>query len=466
MSAIAKKDWLEFVRDRRLVLMAALVAALALTAIVTSWTRVAAYEADRNIAEQRDRTTWEGQGARNPHSVAHFATWAMRPLTPMALLDPGVTPYAGSAIWMEAHNQNPARARPVEDSAQAIDLGSFSIAWVLQLLAPLLIAIIAAGAVARERERGTLRLMLASGADVRELVRQKLGSVGRIAALLLVPLVCAAVLASLMAGPVNLLRLALWAVAYLLFFAVIVAGSVAISARAKTSGQAMLTLVSLWLFAFLLVPRTAAGLAETIAPQPSADALYTAMQADLDKEPDIWEKDAKAFEAGVMARYGVTRIEDLPASLDGIRLEESEAQGNKVFDRHFGALASSYAEQRGIVRTSATLSPLTAIQNVSMALAGTDMAHQLAFQAQAEAHRRKLITGLNTDMIERGKELGFDYKSDAGLWKQFADFRFVSPPLGSVLRSIWIDLAVLAAWLIAALLLLRRAARRLSREGV
>lgn len=466
MSAIARKDWLEFVRDRRLVLLSALVAALALTAIITSWVRVAAYEADRTIAEQRDRTTWEAQGARNPHGVAHFATWAIRPLTPMALLDPGVTPYAGSAIWMEAHNQNPARARAVEDSARAIDLGSFSIAWILQMLVPLLIAIIAAGAVARERERGTLRLMLASGADAQTLVRRKLGSVGRIGGLLIAPLGLAAIAGSLLAGPVDLLRLALWTIFYLIFFVTIVIGSVAVSARTRTTGQAVLVLVAIWLFAFLLVPRAAAGLAETVVPQPSADAMFTAMQADLEKEPDIWDKEAKAYEAGVMKQYGVTRIEDLPVSVDGLRLEESEAQGNRVFDKHFGALAATYAKQRNVVRASGLFSPLAAMQNVSMALAGTDMAHQLSFQQQAETHRRKLITGLNTDMIKNGKVGGFDYKSDPGLWKQFKDFRFATPELGDVLRTIWADLAVLVAWLVAALLLLRAAATRLSREVV
>jgi ABC-2 type transport system permease protein len=464
MSAIARKDWLEFVRDRRLVLLSILVAALALTAIVTSSVRIASYEADRTIAEQRDRTTWESQGARNPHGVAHFSTWAMRPLSPMALLDPGVTPYAGSAIWMEAHNQNPARARAVEDSARAIDLGSFSIAWVLQILAPLLIAIVASSAVARERERGTLRLMLASGQDTQALVRGKLGSVGRIAVLLVVPLVLAAFAAALLAGPVDLLRLALWAGSYLVFFAIIVAGSVAVSAWAGTAGKAMLVLVAFWLSAFMLVPRAAAGLAELITPQPSADALFTAMQADLDREPDIWGNGAEVYEAGVMKQYGVTRIEDLPVSIDGLRLEESEAQGNRVFDKHFGALAAIYAEQRNVVRASGLFSPLAAIQHVSMALAGTDMAHQLSFQQQAEAHRRKLITGLNTDMIENGKIGGWDYKSDPGLWKQFKDFSFAAPALDDVLRTIWVDLAVLAAWLVAALLLLRTAASRLARE--
>lgn len=464
MSAIARKDWLEFVRDRRLMLLSALVAALALTAIITSWVRVAAYETDRTIAEQRDRSTWEAQGARNPHGVAHFATWAMRPLTPMALLDPGVTPYAGSAIWMEAHNQNPARARAVEDSARAIDLGSFNIAWVLQILVPLLIGIIAAGAVARERERGTLRLILAQGANAQTLVRRKLGSIGRIAMVIVAPLGLAAVAGSILAGPVDLSRLALWAISYVVFFAIIVIGSVGVSARTKTTGQAVLVLVAIWLFAFLLVPRAAAGLAEIRVPQPSADKLFTAMQLDVDKEPDIWDKDAKAYEAGILKQYGVTRIEDLPVSIDGLRLEESEAQGNRVFDKHFGALAATYAAQRNVVRVSGLFSPLVAIQNVSMALAGTDMAHQFAFQQQAEAHRRMLITGLNTDMIENGKVGGFDYKSDPSLWKKFKDFRFAAPELGDVLRTIWVDMAVLAAWLMAMLLALRVVIARLLRE--
>ena len=188
MNGIARKDWLEFLRDRRFVLMALLVAALGSTAVATSFVRVTAHETDRIATEARDRETWEAQGERNPHSVAHFATWALRPQTPLSLLDPGVTPYAGAAVWMEAHNQNPARARPIEDSTGAIDLGSFSIAWVLQYILPLLIAVIAAGAVARERERGTLRLMLVNGADAVGIVQRKAASVGRITTLIALPL--------------------------------------------------------------------------------------------------------------------------------------------------------------------------------------------------------------------------------------------------------------------------------------
>ena len=102
MSSIARKDWLEFTRDRRLVVMAALIALLTLAAIATSFVRITEYERDRAATQVRDRVTWENQGERNPHGVAHFASWALRPMTSLSLLDPGVTPYAGSAVWMEA----------------------------------------------------------------------------------------------------------------------------------------------------------------------------------------------------------------------------------------------------------------------------------------------------------------------------------------------------------------------------
>lgn len=74
MTIIARKDWLEFVRDRRLVLMAALIAILTLAAIATSFVRITAHERDRVATEARDRVTWENQGERNPHGVAHFAS--------------------------------------------------------------------------------------------------------------------------------------------------------------------------------------------------------------------------------------------------------------------------------------------------------------------------------------------------------------------------------------------------------
>lgn len=464
--AIIGKDWREFIRDRRLVVMAVLVLLLALAAIVTSFARVSAYETDRQATERRDRTTWEGQGARNPHSVAHFSTWALRPLTPLALLEPGVTPYAGSAIWMEAHNQNPARARAIEDAASAFDLGSFSFAWVLQFVVPLLVFVIAAGAVARERERGTLRLMLASGFAAGAIVPQKALSTARTALLLVAPVMLAGGVASLTLGIADPLLLVLWAAAYLAFLAIVTVVAVAISALSRTASQAMLALVAFWLLAVLIAPRVGAAIGMAAAPVPTPDQFFAAMSPDMAKQPDVFGDDAVTFGAAMAKRYGVAKVEDLPVSFAGLQLDESERHGNIVYDRHFGSLAKTYAAQRVAMRWAGLISPLPALQNVSMALAGTDMAHQLAFQNQAEAHRRTLIGALNRDMVEHGKGADFDYQAGPALWRQTKDFRFVAPPLNVTLGTIVPDLAILAAWMIAALALLRHATRRLGTDDL
>jgi ABC-2 type transport system permease protein len=466
LTGLPAKDWREFSRDRRLVIMAVMVALLALAAVITAFAQVRAHEADRNATVARDRATWEAQGERNPHSVAHFSTWALRPLTPLAVLDPGVTPYAGSAVWMEAHNRNPAQARPIEDAASAFDIGQFSAAWVLQTLVPLLIFVIGAGLVARERERGTLRLMLASGADGRGIVPAKLGGLARITALLALPVLGAALLAALFAGPADPIRLALWALVYALFLGLVAGIAVAVSALSRSASQALLILVGVWLAMVLLVPRAGAGIAEAIAPTPGAERFFTDMARDMQAQPDPFGDGSKAFEAAMLKRYGVTRIEDLPVSLDGLRLEESERHGHVVFDRHYGALAETYAAQHQLLRLAGLLSPLVPLQNISMALAGTDLAHQLAFQNAAEAHRRALIHTLNMDMAEHGKGKDFDYLAGPALWKQTRDFRWTPPGLAAALAPVIPDLLLLVGWAVLATVILRTAGRRLIAGGL
>lgn len=467
-TAIARKDWREFVRDRRLLLMALLTGLLAIAAIVTSAVRVSSYEADRRATEASDRTTWEGQGARNPHSAAHFSNWAFRPLTAGALLDPGVSPFAGNAVWMEAHNQNPARNRPIEDSAGSFDFGQFSAAWILQTLVPLLLFVIAAGLVARERERGTLRLMLASGARANALIPGKVRAVARICALLVMPIVVVTVMAALLiaGGGAAPLLLALWALAYIAFFAVIAGLAVAVSARTRTVSQAMLLLIGLWLAAVVLIPRAGAGIAEAVAPTPSADAFWAQVSEGRESQADVFGKDADAFGAAMAKRYGVGKAEDLPVSLGGLQLEEDERLGNIVYDRQYGALARTYATQRNILRLSGLFSPLAPIQNISMALAGTDTAHQLDFQRQAEAHRRRIVTQMNTDMIAKGAGKDFDYLADPSFWKTVPAFEYRPPTIATVLRTIWPDFAILLGWLGIAALLVAAASRRVVREAL
>ncbi|OYQ23671.1 hypothetical protein CHU93_16985 [Sandarakinorhabdus cyanobacteriorum] len=461
-ASVAAKDWAEYRRDWRLALISLLVALLAVTAVVAAFVEVTAHDADRRATIAADRVTWEGQGARNPHSAAHFAFWAFRPLPPMALLDPGVLPYAGSAIWLEAHNRNPAQARPAEDLAGGLDLGRFSAAWVFQYVLPLLLFIIGAGLVAREREAGTLRLMLASGLAAGQVMPAKYLALGRIAAVLVLPLLAAALVATLLAGPVDGVALLLWLSAYLLYFAILAALAVAVSALCATAAQARLLLVGLWLVLLLIVPRLGSGLAMQAAPVPTPHDFAAGVQAQMKSGHDPFGKDGKAFEAAVMARYGVTRLEDLPVNIDGLRLEAAEQHGNRVFDAAWGRLAATHEAGRAALRLAALLSPLVPLQNLSMALAGSDAAVQRDFQDRAEAHRRRIISLLNADMTAHAGAAGFDYHADAALWRRAPDFAWQPPGTAAALARSWPDALALGLWLLAALGLLRLAGRRLA----
>lgn len=462
LAAIIAKDVRELRRDRRVVVMALLVLALGITALATSWVRISAHEADRAATIAADRETWEGQGARNPHSAAHFSKWAFKPLTAQAVLDPGIAAYAGSAVWMEAHNRNPAVARPIDDQTVILPSGDFSLAWVLQVLMPLLVAVIAASSVARERERGTLRLMLASGVSAAALVKAKLASVGAVTLLLGGAISVVGAAAAAGAGPIEPARLLAWLLAYAVFLAIVVAVAVAVSLRARSSGQALMVLAGLWLFAIILTPRAAASVAETATPAPTSEQFWADVAEAKAAYPNPFDAGMDAFAAKVMAQYGVTRLEDLPVSFGGLQLEEDERLGNQVYDAQFDALFAVYDRQRQWLRWASLVSPLPALQNISMALSGTDMPHQIAFQQQAEARRRAVVTQLNTDLIKNGAGKDFDYLAGPQLWAEVEDFAFATPSLGATLAGLWREALILLGWLAAAVMVALRSARQLS----
>jgi ABC-2 type transport system permease protein len=463
---IARKDATELRRDRRLVGALVIVALLALAALGATYARMVDHERDRQAAARMEQTSWLTQGPRNPHSAAHFAQWAFRPMGAPALLDPGTNSYAGSAIWLEAHARNPAAARAVEDRVGALDLGTFSVAWVLQTIAPLLLLVLAAGTLARERERGTLRLLLATGVEGRRLTAAKAQALVQLSAWLVLPLLAVATLAVLLAPqPMTAddgLRIGLWVATYALYLAIGVLIGVAISARAQSVAAALVLAIGVWTVAVPIAPRVAATFAEAVAPVPSGERFWSGITTEIrEGGAGVLSAEARnaAFRAALLARYGVTDVKDLPISFSGANLDMNERHGNTVFARHYADLEGVYARQRAIMRAFTIVSPTVALQNVSSALAGTDNAHGAFFAAQAEAERQRVVNALNRDLMINGAR-NPAYKADVSLWRQFGPFEPRPLPVTLALAKVWPDLLILLAWFGIALLALRRAGNR------
>ncbi len=453
-------------RDGRLPVALALITLLGALSLLLGGQRQADAERDRVAAEATDRATFAGQGARNPHSAAHFSRFAFRPTGATALLDPGIGAYAGTAIWMEAHYQDPANLRTAEDR---IDLGRFadlSLAWLAQVLMPLLVIALGFDALAGERERGTLALVRGTGARVHTLVGGKALALAQVfgGALLLllgVQLALAIAFFDTRTGEL-LLRGAAWGAANAIYLGAWIAAVLAASLFFVHARMALVTTLAAWALVVMVMPRLATTLADVVAPTPTPATFAADIRRDLDEGIDGHDPaDARraAFEQAVLKQYGAARVEDLPVSFAGLSLQAGEEYGNRVFDRHFTRLTGRYRAQEHWRRVASLLSPLPALQHLSMAAAGTDIAHHVDFINQAERKRREIVLVLNQDMIDRGAGQDFDYLADPVLWQQTPEFHYTLPGFAHLSRRWMWDALILLGWGLLALGLLRAAIR-------
>jgi len=458
---IARKEFRDLTRDGRFRLSAGIVGSLLLVASLAGFTAWREQAAQRDAAQDSMQALWFGQPAKNPHSAAHYGLWAFKPQLPLSFVDRGVDPYVGTASWLEAHRQNEFRFRPAMDATAAQRFGDWTAAAVLQHLVPLLIIVLAFGAFAGERERGTLRQLASLGVPTRTLMTGKALGVAAALALLLVPVavVGSALVLSAM-GADGLLRLGAMALVYLAYFAVALGATLVVSATARTARAALVVLLALWAVNGIVAPRLAADLARMAHPTPTARGFAAEVQQALANGIDGHSPAgarAKALEDSLRKAYNVATVEALPFNFNGFAMQRGEEHANEVFDHYFDRLWSRYAAQDRSQLVGAVASPLIAVRFLSMGIAGTDVAQHNAFASSAEAYRRVLNKRMNDDIAEHAKAgEAFSYQADESLWRSLEPFRYEAPGLGSVWRTHALSAVVLGLWLVGIVVLTRR----------
>ena len=451
---IARKEFTDVVRDGRFRWCAALVGALLLVSLGHGWVQARRSQAELAAAQATAREHWESQGEKNPHSAAHYGIYAFKPRLALSFVDEGVDPYTGTSVWLEAHRQNDFFLRPAQDATAAQRIGALTAAQVLQHLVPLLVILLTFGALAGEREQGTLRQILATGVGRPDLALGKALGVAGALALLLAPaaVVGAAALAVGSPGPAAsaAARGAVLAGIYLAYFAAFVGLSLAVSARARSARNALVVLLAVWVVNGLVAPRAAVDLSRWIHPTPSALEFARTLQQEMAAGVEGVERpDRAALTGRLLAQHGVERVEDLPVNEVGIYLQESEEFGNRIFDRNYGALWDSFERQGLVHEALAVAAPLLAVRALSMGLAGTDVEQHRHFATAAETYRRDLMRRMNGDLAENSRT-GEQYTAGPDLWAQTPPLRYDAPTLGWVLSNRILSLLVLAAWLAGA----------------
>ncbi|MFO0909046.1 MAG: DUF3526 domain-containing protein [Isosphaeraceae bacterium] len=451
---VAKKEWLEVWRDSRWSVLCFITLALTFSAISLGLLRVGRLAHEREAAASGDRAVWTSQGAKNPHSAAHFGQYAFKPAGPLAVADPGVDDFAGNTVWLEAHKQNEVQFRSARDGTLMGRMGRLTLAYIFQVIMPLVAIMLGFSAFASEREKGTLRLLISLGVSPRSIFLGKLLS-GSIVILLLLTIAIGSLFIALSLArgdgiherdsSLRLLGLALGYGLYLLGFLSL---SLTIAARARNCRSALVALLAYWILNCFVVPRVATDLVERAVDLPTAVAFRESIAEDRKRQfgHDETHPEFVAFRDRLLRQYNVKRVEDLPVSFRGLSLREDDERGYRIYDRHFGALQSRLARQDWLRAAPGVVFPLLALQPISMAMAGTDNRHQDHFVNEAERHRRRIQTAASQDLIDHARNGDTSYVAPRSLWEHIPSLQYERPPGSWAWKGQWLSLLSLTIW--------------------
>lgn len=472
-ATLIARDELRLLRRNRVAVIATmLLVLLTLVAVATSWAH------QRGIADLRDRqqhgaeTAFKAQPDRHPHRVVHYGTFIFRPLGPLAAFDPGVDAFTGNSMFLEGHRQNSANFGDVRQSSLLVRFGQLTPAFVLQIVAPLLLIFLGYGALARERERGTLRLLMLQGVSRGSLVGGKLLALGTVALVAGLPAMIGFVAIARQPGALALPML-ITAVGYLAYLAWWTVVILLVSATVRRSRDAVLALVALWAVTSVLLPRVVPDVASAAVPLRNRLQTDVAIARDLRHMGDSHnpaDPHFATFKQSVLDRYGVDRVEDLPVNYKGVVGMEGERLTSSLFARYTGESYAAQDRQIALVDAAGILSPTIAVRALSMAAAGTDFAGHRRFLDQAEAYRYALVQRLNR-MEAEDVSYADDIAEDAGAdrrkrvsatnWSAMPDFSFARASGSDLARGALPGLAIVLGWLTAATMMLALATRRL-----
>lgn len=470
---IAREEWRLWARSR-VVLVAALITAvlLAVTSVLTVF-RVGDEATKRAGRQASAEQAFFAQPDRHPHRMVHYGHYAFRSPPPLAVFDPGVDTVTGQSIFLEGHRQNTAM---FADARSGADLGGFAAlnpANLYQLLLPLLLIIIGHGVVLRERECGTLAVMLAQGQSGLTIAGGKALALAGVAGLFLLPLALLSAW-SVAAGEAPLAA-AMLSASYALYLAVWAALVLAVSTLVRQRSVALGVLVFAWLLIALIIPRIGinAGSAAVDAPgKVESDLVMLAKQRALGDGHNTADPAFDALQKQVLEQYDAASVEELPVNWRGVVAGYSEAKLTKLMNEYAESRMEQEAAQSRIVTWFGLASPTLAVGAASRTLAGTDLATHHRFLRTSEALRFDFVQGLNdlhakalsyADDAARSSDPGAEARTrvNASAWQRLDSFRFAPDPASERLARAGLPLALILGWLVMLAGIITIGARRL-----
>lgn len=432
--------------------------------------------AEERLAQQAEADAiFQAQPDRHPHRMVHYGHYVYRTASPLAVIDSGIDSMVGTSMFLEGHQQNSATFATARETGLLSRFGSFSPAFALQTLAPLLLIICGFSCVTREKENGTLYQLIGQGVSNNNLLVGKALALWIVALLALSPLILLGFIAT--ENDSSDFRQSLFSVmlGYLIYVSFWVVLVVSGSALFRTSAHALSVLLGIWIVVVVLTPRIASAYASATVPAPSqieTNLRIAEVKRTGGDSHDIEDSAFMDIRSRTLAEYDVETIEDLPFNYRGFVALRGEEADTAVLNQFAEEKMAKEIEQKKAADSLSFLSPTVALRAFSMALAGTALQDHHHFLRAAEDYRFNMVQTFNrlqmsqmtlVDDLARNSntESSDRARIDSSNWAQMPEFEL--PPLTHAQRWQAASQAgfTLGFWLLAALFLLIFSARRL-----
>jgi ABC-type transport system involved in multi-copper enzyme maturation permease subunit len=267
---------------------------------------------------------------------------------------------------------------------------AFDLTFVVQIVLSLFALLFAYDAVSGERERGTLALSLSNAVPRAVFLTGKiLGTVLGLGLPLVVPFLLGPLILVLMNVPMDggtWLRLGGIIGASLLFFAVMVVLSVAVSAMTARSSTSFLILLVAWTLGVVVLPRAALLIAGRMVDVPTLDDI-AAQKARLSRQ--LWTEDRERINAfhpspGVQPQKAMEEFSAMMSDVSSQRNKKLEDLSARLFEER----ANRRREQSSLALGLARLSPASSFTLAATASAGTSPGLADHYLAEAKAYQQ------------------------------------------------------------------------------
>ena len=319
---------------------------------------------ERSHLQHASEAKFIEQPDRHPHRMVHYGHYVFRTPSPLSIIEPGVDAFTGTAIFLEGHRQNSAMFSDKRQSSGMTRFSSLTPSFLLQVLVPLFIILIGYASVTREKEAGSLHIMITQGLNLWHLLLGKYIALVSSGLLMLLPLVVAAIWATLTGE--SLLLTSSFVFGYILYILVWSGIVLTVSALSNKSSASFTTLVGLWVVFCILIPRIGSSSAATIAPSLGKLEADFAVLEELRKLGDGHDAADPAFaqlKQNLFKKYNVDKVEDLPINFRGTVAQYSEEKLTQVLNKFAEQRMQEELSQAKISRQFGWLTPTTAIRS-------------------------------------------------------------------------------------------------------